>query len=72
MKAKTLKRVFNYDGKKLSDPDPNMTTKEVLKYYSSQYPELLTSNITGEEVSVDKKGNDIITYEISRNLGTKG
>ncbi len=34
------KREFVFGDNKLVDPDPSMSVREVIKFYSAQYPEL--------------------------------
>ena len=62
-----LKRVFMYGDRQLTDPNPNMIPKEVLKFYSNNYPELINSNIAGPVLKDDKA-----IYEFKLSIGTKG
>lgn len=72
MILESAKRVFMYGEIKLPDPGPDMTEKEVLGYYSEQYPELTTAGFSAPEVSVDKSGTTIATYAIKKQVGGKG
>jgi PRTRC genetic system protein C len=65
--AKVLARSFSYNGVKLPDPDPKMTTEEVKAAYCHQYPELATAAITGPEAS-----GDHLLYSFVTAIGTKG
>lgn len=65
--AKQLARVFKYNGNEMSDPNPNLSPKEVMEIYSNQHPELLNANVKGPEI---KEGKAI--YEFSKQIGTKG
>lgn len=65
----TRKFEFMKDKKKIELPDPNanMSPDEVVKFYSSQYPELTTASLTGPKV----EGNAAV-YSIKEVVGTKG
>ncbi len=67
MKVETIKRVFVYKKTELADPNENMTSNEVLDFYTGQYPELTTASVNGPQVKTDKA---IYTFET--NIGTKG
>lgn len=68
-----LKRVFkmkNEETKKevvLADPNPNMSPQEVVKFYSSEYPELTNAKIEGPNVVKDQA-----TYTLSTKAGQLG
>ena len=62
-----LERVFMHDKIMLTDPDPNMSPEEVMKFYTNTYPELTTSNVHGPEVNGDR-----VVYKFKTNVGTKG
>ena len=64
---KVLSRSFTYNGVKLPDPDPRITTEEVNAIYSHQYPELATAAITGPEASGGQ-----LQYSFVSAIGTKG
>lgn len=60
-------RVFKYNDQELADPNPQMAPNEVAKFYSSQYPELVTASVDGPKIDGDKA-----VYSFSKNIGTKG
>ena len=66
-----LKRVFSFkkDGKDipLVDPNPEMTAEEVMKFYSSSYPELTNAMVEGPAVVGDKA-----TYTMTTKAGKLG
>jgi PRTRC genetic system protein C len=62
-----LKRVFKHGDINLEDPGTNMSKDEVLDFYSSQYPELTNSSVTGPKIE-----NDEQIFEFSTSVGTKG
>ncbi len=62
-----LERVFMHDKIMLTDPDPNMSPEEVMKFYTNTYPELTTSNVHGPEVNGDR-----VVYKFKTTVGTKG
>ncbi len=64
---KSLKRVFKYDGKELSDPNISLSPDEVMSFYSNTYPELTTSAVHGPEIN-----GDTATYTFKSTIGTKG
>lgn len=66
MKIETAKRVFNYNGVTLADPDPGSTPESVRDFYSALYPEITTAAIEGPE---EKAGN--LHYTFRRAVGTK-
>lgn len=51
----------------LDDPDPNMSTGEVLSHYSAHYPEFTTATVGKPKVE-----DDAFVYEIETTVGTKG
>lgn len=61
--------IFKKDGKdvKLNDPNPELSADEVMKFYSSQYPELTTSTSEGPKIEKDKA-----VYNFKTTVGTKG
>lgn len=67
LESKELKRIFKHKDLILEDPDENMTTNEVLDFYSNQYPELNNSTVSGPEITKDN-----IVYNFSTTIGTKG
>ena len=66
-----LKRTFTYrrrDGDiTLPDPNPAMSPEQVMAFYSTQYPELTTSLVSGPAVS-----GTALAYEFRSTVGTKG
>jgi len=62
-----LKRVFKHKDKVLTDPDVSMSSDEVLEFYSNQYPELNNSKVSGPIAK-----DDVLEYEFSTSVGTKG
>lgn len=66
-----LKRVFRFskDGTDVTLPDPNpeFTVQEVLRFYSTQYPELTTATLDGPKTEGDKA-----VYSVKTTVGTKG
>jgi len=67
LEAKTLKRVFKYGKITLSDPDPIMEAKDVMQFYSGQYPELTNASLEGPSIE-----NDEIMFEFGKTVGVKG
>jgi len=67
LESKTLKRVFKYGELTLSDPDPIMEPKDVMQFYSGQYPELTNASLEGPSI-VD----DDIVFEFGKTVGVKG
>ena len=69
--VKTLTRVFKFDKDgtdvTLPDPNPDFSVEEVLRFYSSQYPELTNAAIEGP-----KTDGDQAVYTVSETVGTKG
>ena len=61
------KREFKLDKKTLPDPDPKMSVKEVIKFYSAQYPELTSCSVPMPECK-----EDTFIYTFSAKLETKG
>ena len=67
METKQLKRVFKYDKMELADPNPSLSTQDVLSFYSNEYPELCNATIAGPGIE-----NDTLTFTFSTKVGTKG
>ena len=65
MEVTVLKRVFVYDGKKLNDPNPEMTVEEVMDFYSNVHPELNNSTF------IEQVKDDSIHYEFKSIAGSK-
>jgi len=67
-------RIFVYDGREFSDPDPKMTTDEVRQYYATFFPELANAEVLAA-VARDSKtapGTREDVTEFRRRTGTKG
>jgi PRTRC genetic system protein C len=71
LQVDTLKRKFTIKkgGKDvdLADPNPEMTPQDVIKFYSSEYPELTNSTVEGPKVEGGKA-----VYSFKTSVGTKG
>lgn len=71
LEKKQLKREFVIESKgvktTLPDPDPNMSTDQVMTFYSNTYPELVTSNCHGPAYQ-----NDKMVFTFKTTVGTKG
>jgi len=67
LEVKAPVREFRFGDKVLPDPGSHMTEKEVMKFYSGQYPELTNSNINGPEIKEDKT-----VFTFSKSVGVKG
>ncbi len=67
-------RVFVYDGREFSDPDPKMTTDEVRQYYTTFFPELANAEVQPavERAKKDAPGLKEQVIEFKRRTGTKG
>lgn len=62
-----LTRIFKYNGQELADPNNNMTTFEVGKYYSDKHPALLTCTCSDPQI-IDGKA----IYTFDSKPATKG
>jgi PRTRC genetic system protein C len=67
LETTTLKRVFNYGKIKLTDPSPSMEPKDVMQFYSGQYPELTNASLEGPTIKDDE-----IVFEFGKTVGVKG
>lgn len=71
MEVVNLERVFTYQKDKkdvnLPDPNPEMSSDEVMKFYSSKHPELTNAIIEGPTVVGDKA-----TYKMTTKAGKLG
>ena len=54
LQTESLKRVFNYKGEELQDPNLGLTPAEVLDFYSDKYPELVNATMSGPNISEHK------------------
>jgi PRTRC genetic system protein C len=62
-----MTRVFQFQGIRLPDPNPEMSVEEVKALYAAQYPELATAVVNGPEAVGDK-----MRYMFERAIGSKG
>jgi PRTRC genetic system protein C len=62
-----MSRVFQFQGIRLPDPNPEMSVDEVKALYAAQYPELATAVVNGPEAAGDK-----MQYTFERAIGSKG
>lgn len=71
MEIAAIERSFTFkrEGKTvtLQDPNPELTSDEVMSFYSNQYPELTTSTVSGPKVEDGKA-----VYGFQTTVGTKG
>ena len=49
-----MTRLFQFNGIRLPDPNPNMPVDDVKALYAAQYPELATAVVNGPEAVGDK------------------
>lgn len=62
-----MTRLFQFNGIRLPDPNPNMPVDEVKALYAAQYPELATAVVNGPEAVGEK-----MRYTFERAIGSKG
>jgi PRTRC genetic system protein C len=62
-----MSRVFQFQGIRLPDPNPEMSVDDVKALYAAQYPELATAVVNGPEAAGDK-----MRYTFERAIGSKG
>lgn len=67
LQAVEIKRVFNYNGIDLSDPNPAMSVDEVKQFYAMQFPELTNAEAEGPATA-----NNVSKYVFKRAAGSKG
>lgn len=73
LKSQTVQRLFvivrktDKDKIELPDPNPNMEVNDVMKFYSSQYPELTSSTVSGPNLE-----NNKAVYSFTTIIGDKG
>jgi PRTRC genetic system protein C len=48
-----MSRLFQFNGIRLPDPNPDMSVEEVKALYAAQYPELATAVVNGPEAVGD-------------------
>ena len=62
-----MTRIFQFQGVRLPDPNPEMSVEEVKALYAAQYPELATAVVNGPQAAGDK-----MRYTFERAIGSKG
>ena len=62
-----MKRIFEFQGIRLPDPNSAMTVEQVRGVFATQYLEIATAALTGPETVGDK-----CVYRFERAIGTKG
>jgi PRTRC genetic system protein C len=67
MTIASMKRIFEFQGIRLPDPNPAMSVEQVRGIFATQYPEIATASLTGPETVGDK-----CVYLFERAIGTKG
>lgn len=51
---KKAQRVFKMGSVELADPDPSMTTKQVIELYAANYPQLRNSTVSDPQLIADR------------------
>jgi len=67
MAIQKLERIFKYKDKELKDINIILPPNEILEAYTSQFPELLNSKVSGPKIE-----NNKAYYEFKTTIGTKG
>jgi len=67
MQTGVVTREFTFNGVKLPDPDPKLSTEQVRSILATMYPDIATASITGPEAVGDK-----LRYNFVRAIGAKG
>ena len=67
LQIEILPRRFKFEEQELPDPSPDMKVKQVIDFYSAQFPELNNASIVGPEI---KDGKQEFTFKTV--LGDKG
>jgi PRTRC genetic system protein C len=62
-----MTRIFQFNGIRLPDPNPEMSVEDVKALYTGQYPELATAVVNGPEAAGEK-----MRYTFDRAIGSKG
>jgi PRTRC genetic system protein C len=63
-----VRRVFQFNGANLTDPDPNLSVEEVKKVFAANGdPTLTNASVTGPETANGKQ-----TFTFKAAVGTKG
>lgn len=68
LEIKRATRVFKYKDLSLPDINPSLNPKEVIEFYSNQFPELANGFVEGEEIGT----NGDLIIKVSTSVGTKG
>lgn len=73
LQKKKIKRVFRFNGKELSDPNPNASVEDVIQnVFSKQYPSLTNAKVEGPYQESENDVYKIQAYKVSAGFGTKG
>lgn len=67
MKQFLAKRVFKFEKEILPDPNPELSEKDVLIYYSNTYPDLVNCSVSRSSVNEKE-----IVYEFTKGISPKG
>lgn len=69
-----MSRIFVYDDREHSDPDPKMSVDEVRQYMTAFFPELATAETSGpaKRPNKDTPASQDDIYTFKRRTGTKG
>jgi len=67
MESHALSRIFEFNGVRLPDINPNLSPEEIRTLYAHQFPDIATATITGPEAVGDK-----LRYSFVRAIGAKG
>jgi PRTRC genetic system protein C len=62
-----MERRFEFAGRVIHDPNPELTPEAVREFLTFQYPEMSTATIVGPETS-----GRYLRYTIQRSIGSKG
>ena len=67
MKVTTLPRVFEFQGRQLADPNPDLNLDQVKEVLAVAHPSITNAEIKGPEVTSTAQ-----VYKVQTNYGTKG
>jgi len=62
-----MERCFEFAGRVIPDPNPELTPEAVREFLTFQYPEMSTATIVGPETA-----GRYLRYIIQRSIGSKG
>ena len=62
-----MERCFEFSGRVIPDPNPELTPEAVREFLIFQYPEMSTATIVGPETT-----GCYLRYTIQRSIGSKG